>query len=91
MGRITDRCFLLVVQSGDPVHRVVPPYSEWVFWAEQTSPQTPIEHTQSCVSEESALQADGEDEEGIIGRFLAARLLPPNITSKVEERDGVRR
>lgn len=39
--------------------------------------------TKSCLLGDSkSLRADSE---GIIGRFLAARLLPPNITPKVEE------
>lgn len=49
----------------------------------KTSLQTPKEHAYACLLGDSkSLQADSEGEEGIIGRFLAARLLPPNITPK---------
>ena len=94
MGRITDRgrlgssYSLFVIQSGDPAHGVAPPYSGWAFPVQQDSSSADSHRAYpelGLLGAARSLQADREGEEGMIGRFLVARLLPTNITPKVEE------
>ena len=71
-----------------PCPWVAPPYSGWAFPVQQDSSSADSHRAYPelrLLGAARSLQADREGEEGMIGRFLVARLLPPNITPKVEE------